>query len=49
MYVADLGTNKNQKGEKKYKVGDTIKFQLNYMAVARLLNSKFIARRYSDK
>jgi ornithine racemase len=49
MYVVDLGENKDVKGVKKFKVGDKIKFKINYMAVARLLNSKFIARRYSDK
>ena len=42
MLVIDLGTNKNSEGNKKYNIGDKIKFRPNYMAVARLLNSKFI-------
>lgn len=48
MYVVDLGTNKDNKGYKTYKVGDKIKFRLNYMAVARLLNSKFIEKKFMD-
>ena len=43
MTVIDLGINKE-----KYKVGDQIKFTLNYMAVARLLNSKFIEKVFID-
>ncbi|MCR9173559.1 MAG: alanine racemase [bacterium] len=42
MTVVDLGSNKNEDGTPRFKVGDTISFRLNYMAVARLLNSKFI-------
>lgn len=42
MIVIDLGENQTQQGDEKYKVGDQIRFTLNYMAVARLLNSKFI-------
>ena len=41
MFVIDLGENKE-----KYKLGDKIKFKLNYMAVVRLLNSKFIDKVY---
>lgn len=41
MFVIDLGENKE-----KYKLGDKIKFKLNYMAVVRLLNSKFIEKVY---
>lgn len=41
MLVIDVGKN-----ESNYKVGDKIKFKLNYMAVARLLNSKFIDKVY---
>lgn len=44
MLVVDLGNNSNPDGSKKYNVGDQIKFIPNYMAVARLLNSKFIDR-----
>lgn len=46
MLVIDVGTNITQTGETKYKVGDKIKFTPNYMAVARLLNSKFIDKVY---
>ncbi|XOV68530.1 MAG: alanine racemase [Fluviicola sp.] len=42
MTVIDLGSNKDANGNTRFKVGDTISFRLNYMAVARLLNSKFI-------
>lgn len=42
MMVIDLGNNTDAKGNKRYKVGDTISFTPSYMAVARLLNSKFI-------
>ncbi|MCB9033732.1 MAG: alanine racemase [Chitinophagales bacterium] len=42
MYVMDIGNNKEKNGKKKYNIGDKIQFKLNYMAVARLLNSKFI-------
>lgn len=40
MLVIDVGKNK------KYSVGETISFTPNYMAVARLLNSKFIDKKY---
>jgi predicted amino acid racemase len=46
MIVVDLGSNKTEEGKKRYKIGDKIKFKPNYMAVARLLNSKFIDRRF---
>lgn len=42
MIVIDLGLNKTNEGVKKYSIGDKIRFKPNYMAVARLLNSKFI-------
>lgn len=45
MMVMDVGNNKSQKG-KKYSIGDKIKFEPNYMAVARLLNSKFIDKSF---
>ncbi|MFT6127006.1 MAG: putative amino acid racemase [Patiriisocius sp.] len=41
MTVIDLGDNKT-----KYKLGDTIKFKLNYIAVARLMSSKFVDKIY---
>src|SRR5690606_3018418 len=46
MLVVDLGKNENENGETRYKVGDTISFKPNYMAVARLLNSKFIDKKF---
>lgn len=46
MLVIDLGTNKNEDGSKKYRIGDKIYFKTTYMAVARLLNSKFIDKTY---
>ncbi len=46
MLVVDLGTNRTKDGKKKYKIGDQLYFTPNYMGVARLLNSKFIAKRF---
>lgn len=46
MLVVDLGENKKEDGSQKYKVGDKISFIPSYMAVARLLNSKFIDKVY---
>ena len=46
MTVVDLGKNKNKDGSIRYKAGDKINFTPNYMAVARLLNSKFIEKIY---
>lgn len=46
MIVVDLGKNKTADGKEKYKLGDKIKFKPNYMAVARLLNSKFIDKQF---
>ena len=46
MMVVDIGSNKTKDGKKKYHVGDEIVFKTNYMAVARLLNSKFIDKRF---
>ncbi|OCK44000.1 hypothetical protein BA195_04720 [Tenacibaculum soleae] len=46
MLVIDVGTNKDTLGNIKYKVGDKVKFKLNYMGVARLLSSKFIDKIY---
>lgn len=48
MLVIDVGDNKTKAGHLKYKVGDKIKFKPNYMAVARLLNSKFIDKVYTN-
>ncbi|MGE0561240.1 MAG: alanine racemase [Flavobacteriales bacterium] len=47
MLVVDLGTNKKANGEKKFSIGDKILFNPNYMGVARLLGSKFIAKTYN--
>lgn len=46
MTVIDVGNNQNEDGTEKYKIGDKIKLKPNYMGVARLLNSKFIAKEY---
>lgn len=46
MIVMDLGDNLDENGNQRFKVGDTLNFNPNYMAVARLLNSKFIDRKY---
>ena len=41
MTVYDLGKNLNQGNRTRYKVGDQIKLIPSYMAIARLMNSKF--------
>ncbi|MCF8266502.1 MAG: alanine racemase [Ignavibacteriales bacterium] len=46
MTVIDIGDNKNDKGEIKYRVGDMLCLEPNYIAVARLLNSKFIEKKF---
>lgn len=46
MIVLDLGSNKTKDGKQKYRIGDVIPFKPNYMAVARLLNSKFIDKKF---
>lgn len=46
MLVVDVGENVDKKGKQKYHTGDAIRFKPNYMAVARLLNSKFIDKRF---
>ena len=46
MLVIDIGNNKTKEGKQKYKIGDKMRFKPNYMAVARLLNSKFIEKNY---
>jgi predicted amino acid racemase len=48
MIVVDIGENKNEDGSQKYHIGDKVKFIPNYMAVARLLNSKFVEKRFVD-
>ena len=46
MTVIDLGNNPDSNKKGGYSVGDTITFKVNYMAVARLLNSKFIDKKF---
>lgn len=46
MIVVDLGLNKDAQGNQKYNVGDKITFIPGYMGVARLLNSKFIEKKF---
>ncbi|MFC2120141.1 alanine racemase [Bacteroidota bacterium] len=43
MIVIDLDENK-----KKYKVGDLIKFKLDYMGTLRILNSKYIEKKIKN-
>lgn len=46
MTVYSLGENISQKSKKKkYNVGNSIKFNPSYMAVARLMTSKFVSKR----
>jgi len=46
MTVFDLGLNRSKStSTDKYKVGDKLHFFPNYMAVARLMNSKYITKR----
>lgn len=49
MTVIDLGENLDEKGNKKYQVGDKICMDPGYIAVARLLNSKFIDKKFITK
>ena len=49
MTVLDIGENKNEDGSQRFKVGDTILMRANYMAVVRLLNSKFVSKVYLDE
>jgi predicted amino acid racemase len=46
MIVVDLGKNLTKDGKQKYHIGDKISFKPNYMACSRLLNSKFIEKRF---
>ncbi|MEA3504617.1 MAG: alanine racemase, partial [Bacteroidota bacterium] len=46
MTVIDIGDNKDMENKKKYNVGDMICLDPNYIAVARLLNSKFIEKKF---
>lgn len=48
MLVVDLGNNKDENSNTKYQIGDKITFKPNYMAVARLLNSKFIDKKFIE-
>ena len=45
MTVVDIGDNKDANGKTKYKVGDKICLDPDYISVARLLNSRFIERK----
>lgn len=46
MTVVDVGNNKTKDGKQRFKSGDSIMLRANYMAVARLLNSKFIDKKF---
>lgn len=49
MTVLDIGNNRKKDGSHRFKVGDTILMRANYMAVVRLLNSKFVSKIYVDE
>lgn len=44
MFVIDLSEN-----NKKYKVGDLLEFNLDYMGILRMLNSKYIEKRIKKR
>ena len=46
MTVIDLGDNRDKNGKTKYRVGDMICMNPSYLAVARLLNSGFIEKKF---
>jgi ornithine racemase len=48
MTVYDIGDNTGKDKKKKYRIGDSLLFNPSYMAVARLLNSKFIERKFIE-
>lgn len=48
MTVVDIGSNEDESGKKKYRVGDHIHLNPSYLAVARLLNSKFIEKNFVE-
>lgn len=45
LTVYDLGNNKNNKNQNKYKVGDKIDFHSSYIGTARLMNSQFVEKK----
>lgn len=49
MTVVDIGDNIDENNNPKYRVGDKICFNPSYIAVARLLNSKFIEKKFVAK
>ncbi len=46
MTVVNIGDNEDATGNPIYTVGDTLTLRPNYLAVARLLNSKFIDKEF---
>lgn len=46
MTVVDIGDNLDENGNQKYRVGDKVCMDPNYISVARLLNSKFIEKEF---
>ncbi|MBU0474358.1 MAG: alanine racemase [Bacteroidetes bacterium] len=46
MTVVDIGENINIDGKQKYFIGDKICLNPNYISVARLLNSKFVDKKF---
>lgn len=49
MTVLDIGNNRNEDKIKKYKVGDHLCLDPSYLAVARLLSSKFIEKVFIEE
>lgn len=44
LTVYDIGENCNPDGSPRYKVGDFLNFNTNYMGVARLMHSKYVEK-----
>ncbi|NJO92831.1 MAG: hypothetical protein HC831_30585 [Chloroflexia bacterium] len=44
MIVVDLGENKNN-----YKVGDLIEFRMDYMGTLRIINSRYVEKKCTNK
>jgi len=48
MTVVDIGNNKNADNTKKYRIGDHLCLDPSYLAVARLLSSKFVEKKFIE-
>lgn len=49
MTVVDIGNNRNEDKSKKYRIGDHLCLNPSYLAVARLLSSKFVEKKFIEK